>query len=76
MIVCVTNDGVPVKDAAELVGRHVSQIYRWIGQGRLATRDGESGVEVLWRAVVRVEAEVKRGRPQGAASKSSKEKKR
>lgn len=60
---------VTVKEAAMLVGRHTSRIYAWIDQGRLATRVNADGVtEVLSRATIRIESEVKRGRPRGSAS--------
>jgi hypothetical protein len=60
---------ITVREAAVLVGRHASRIYVWIDQGRLATRVNTDGyTEVLSRAVVRIESEVKRGRPRGSAS--------
>ncbi|WP_136046285.1 hypothetical protein [Microbacterium sp. K41] len=56
------------KEASVLIGRHVSQIYRWIGAGRLATRVRADGVTVvLSKAVLRIEPSVRRGRPRGAA---------
>lgn len=61
---------VTMKVAAEMVGRHVSQIYRWIDSGRLATRTNIYGVtEVLTKAVLRIEPTVKRGRPRGTAGR-------
>lgn len=57
---------VTVAEAAILAGRDKRAVYRWIDQGRLATRLNAEGVtEVLSKAVVRVEADVKRGRPRG-----------
>lgn len=61
---------VTVAEAAVLVGRDKRQIYRWIDRGRLATRANVEGVtEVLSKAVLRVESEVKRGRPKGRPSR-------
>lgn len=63
---------VTVKEAAVLIGRHVSQVYRWINAGRLASRTNASGVTmVLSKALLRVEPSVRRGRPRGAVSGSS-----
>lgn len=57
---------VTVKEAATLANRHVSQVYRWIETGRLATRINVDGVtEVLRKSVLRIESEVRRGRPRG-----------
>lgn len=59
---------VTIREASVLVGRHVSQIYRWIDAGRLATRTSPSGVtQVLTKAVLRIEPSVRRGRPKGTA---------
>ena len=59
---------VTVKEAAILVGRHVSQIYRWIQAGHLATRTDTTGVtEVMTKALLRIESAVRRGRPRGKA---------
>lgn len=59
---------VTAKEAAVLIGRHVSQIYRWIDAGRLAARTNASGVtQVMSKAVLRIEPSVRRGRPRGAA---------
>ncbi|WP_396657593.1 helix-turn-helix domain-containing protein [Microbacterium oxydans] len=59
---------VTVKEAAVLIGRPVSQVYRWIDAGRLATRVRADGVTVvLSKAVLRVEPSVRRGRPRGTA---------
>lgn len=61
---------VTAKEAAVLIGRHVSQVYRWIDAGRLATRVRADGVTVvLSKAVLRIEPQVRRGRPRGAASR-------
>lgn len=63
---------VTIREAALLAGRHVSQIYRWIDAGRLATRVSSAGVTmVLSKAVLRIEATVKRGRPRGTPSRST-----
>lgn len=59
---------VTIREASVLVGRHVSQIYRWIDAGRLATRVNAHGVtQVMSKAVIRIEPSVRRGRPRGAA---------
>lgn len=61
---------ITIAEAAVLVGRHRSQIYRWIDAGRLATRVNAEGItEVLSKAVRRIEGEVRRGRPRGAATR-------
>lgn len=61
---------VSAREAALLVGRHVSQVYRWINAGRLATRINTDGVtQVRSRAILRIEPSVRRGRPRGAASR-------
>ncbi|MCT1395655.1 helix-turn-helix domain-containing protein [Microbacterium sp. p3-SID338] len=58
-----------VKEAAALIGRHVSQVYRWIDAGRLTTRVRADGVTVvLSKAVLRIEPSVRRGRPRGSIS--------
>lgn len=55
---------ITVKEAAALVGRDKRQIYRWIERDRLATRRNNEGIlEVLSKAIVRVEKTVIRGRP-------------
>ena len=60
---------ITAKEAAVLIGRHVSQVYRWIDAGRLATRTNAAGVTmVLSKAVLRIEPSVKRGRPRGIPS--------
>ena len=57
---------ITVKEAALLVGRAPRTIYEWIEDGRLATRLNGAGVlEVLSKAVVRVEPTIRRGRPRG-----------
>lgn len=61
---------VTAKEAAALIGRHVSQIYRWIDAGRLATRTNAEGVtQVMSKAALRIEPSVRRGRPRGTASR-------
>ncbi|GGM64784.1 hypothetical protein GCM10010489_40420 [Microbacterium saperdae] len=55
---------VTAKEVAALIGRHVSQVYRWIDAGRLATRTRADGVVVvLSKAVLRIKPSVRRGRP-------------
>lgn len=61
---------VTAKEAAVLISRHVSQIYRWIDAGRLASRTNASGVTmVLSKAVLRIEPSVRRGRPRGTVGR-------
>lgn len=57
---------VTVKVAAALVGKSPRTIYEWIENDRLAFRRNGNGVlEVLTKAVVRIEPTVRRGRPRG-----------
>lgn len=68
----VEDGWITVAEAADLVFRHKSQIYRWIDQDRLATYVSTAGITyVLSKAVLRVSAEVKRGRPRGTPSRNS-----
>lgn len=61
---------ITIREASVLVGRHVSQIYRWIDAGRLATRTNADGVTlVLTKAILRVEPSVRRGRPRGTTGR-------
>lgn len=61
---------VTVKEAAVLVGRDVRQIYRWIDKGLLYGRADPAGVTVvLSKAVLRIEPDVKRGRPRGSPTR-------
>lgn len=61
---------VTVKVAAVLAGRAVRTIYEWIEDDRLASRRNNDGVlEVLSKAVIRVEPTVRRGRPRGAPTR-------
>ena len=60
----VEDGWITVAEAADLVFRHKSQIYRWIDAGRLATYVSSAGVtHVLSKAVLRVSGEVRPGRP-------------
>ncbi len=57
---------VTVKEAAVLVNKAPRTIYEWIEDDRLAFRRNADGVlEVLSKAVVRIEPTVRRGRPRG-----------
>lgn len=57
---------VTVKEAALLVNKAPRTIYEWIEDDRLAFRRNADGVlEVLSKAVVRIEPTVRRGRPRG-----------
>lgn len=57
---------ITVKEAALLVGRAPRTVYEWINNDRLATRLNSDGIlEVLSKAVVRVEPTIRRGRPRG-----------
>ena len=59
---------VTIREASVLAGRHVSQIYRWIDAGRLATRVNATGVtQVMSKEILRIEPNVRRGRPRGTA---------
>lgn len=59
-------DWVTVKVAAALVRKSPRTIYEWIENDRLAFRRNGNGVlEVLSKAVVRIEPTVRRGRPRG-----------
>lgn len=61
---------VTIREAAILANRHVSQIYRWIDAGRLATRTSPEGVtQVMSKAVLRIEPGVRRGRPRGSTER-------
>lgn len=64
LLVAEMREWITVKEAAVLAGRDKRQIYRWIERDRLATRRNSEGVlEVLSKAIVRVEKTVHRGRP-------------
>jgi len=61
---------ITVKEAALLVGRAPRTIYEWIDNGRLATRLNSDGIlEVLSKALLRVEPTVRRGRPRGVPTR-------
>lgn len=61
---------VTVKVAAKLVGRSPRTIYQWIENDRLAFRTNSDGIlEVLSKAVIRVEPTVRRGRPRGVPTR-------
>lgn len=61
---------VTVKIAALLTGKAPRTIYEWIEDDRLATRRNADGIlEVLSKAVIRVEPTVRRGRPRGVPTK-------
>lgn len=61
---------VTVKIAAALVGKSPRTIYEWIENDRLAFRRNGNGVlEVLSKAVVRIEPTVRRGRPRGTPTR-------
>lgn len=56
-----------VAEAALVVGRHQSRIYKWIEAGILDWRKDADGVLVVSAAEAqRVESETKRGRPRHA----------
>jgi len=60
-----------IAEAALLVGRHPSRIYRWIDAGHLPGRENVDGVlEVRADAVRAAEATVRRGRPRGTPSRN------
>lgn len=61
---------ITVKEAAALVGKAPRTIYEWIEDDRLATRRNAAGIlEVLSKAVVRIEPTIRRGRPRGVPTK-------
>ncbi len=61
---------VTVAEAALLVGKKPRTIYRWIETDRLAWRQNTNGVlEVLSKAVIRIEPTVRRGRPRGTPTR-------
>lgn len=63
------NEWVTVTEAAVLANRERSVVYRWIRSGRLQAHADSRGVLlVLAKDVLRVEADQKRGRPQGTPS--------
>lgn len=63
------NEWVSVSEAAELAKRSTRQIYRWIEARKLATyKDSLGRYFVKAKDVLRVEADQKRGRPQGTPS--------
>jgi hypothetical protein len=57
---------ITVKEAAVLTGKAERTIYEWIEDQRLAVRRNATGVmEVLAKAVLRLEPTIRRGRPRG-----------
>lgn len=59
-----------IPEAALLVGRDRSNIWRWVRSGRLYARDGVDGaMEVRAADVKRIESTVKRGRPPGTGGR-------
>jgi predicted site-specific integrase-resolvase len=57
-----------VPEAALLVGRDKSSIWKWVRAGKLRARTNELGTrEVRASDVRRVEANTRRGRPTGTA---------
>lgn len=62
------NEWVSVPDAAVLAQRDVSTVHKWIRQGALQARADGRGIKLVnVAAVLRVESEQKRGRPEGTA---------
>lgn len=63
------NDFLTVVEAAVLVNRSKDSVYSWIRQGKLrAHKDSLGRSFVVAKDVLRVEADQKRGRPQGTPS--------
>lgn len=61
-----------IQEAAVLVGRHQSRIYRWIEGGQLSSQVAADGtMQVASLDVARVESVTRRGRPRGSASTST-----
>lgn len=58
---------VTIEEAAYLVGRHKSRLYRWLDKGLLRHRRGEKGLlEVASADVTKAEETTRRGRPRKA----------
>jgi predicted site-specific integrase-resolvase len=58
-----------IPEAALLVGRDKSNVWRWVRSGRLYSRTAPDGtMEVRAADVRKVEGAVKRGRPRGTAT--------
>lgn len=67
-MVTALNEWLSVSDAAVLVNRDKSAIYRWIRAGMLPThRDARGRSYVQAQDVLRVESQQKLGRPTGSA---------
>lgn len=59
-----------IPEAATLVGRDKSNVWRWVRSGKLYARTASDGtLEVRRVDVLRVEADIKRGRPRGVATR-------
>lgn len=57
-----------IPEAAALVGRDPSNVWRWVRSGKLRARTaGDGTMEVRREDALRVESSVKRGRPRGTA---------
>lgn len=58
---------ITIEEAAALIGKTPRTVYRWVEDGRLASRVDSVGItKVLSKAVTRIAPTVKRGRPKGA----------
>lgn len=59
-----------IPEAAVVVGRDKSNVWRWIRSGKLHSRTATDGTMQVRRAdVLKVEANTKRGRPRGIATR-------
>lgn len=64
-----------VIEAAFVVGRDQRQIYRWLKVGKLSKYTDPRGRNLINSAeLVRVESTIKRGRPEGTASRNGENK--
>ena len=60
---------VSIKEAALLVGKHQSRIYKWIDAKSIEQRIAANGtIEIRAEEVLSVEATVRRGRPKRHAA--------
>lgn len=66
----LVKEWLTVEEAAFIIGRGQSTIYRWVAQGRIDSWKTTSGQTVVaTRDVTRVEANMKLGRPVGSTNK-------
>lgn len=62
------SEWISIAEAARIVGRNPSQLYRWVEKGILrATVNAHGVMEVSGQDALKVESVTKRGRPKGTA---------